>query len=206
MKLNFTFTLNFPKQWNCQFLNFSQMWYVACPQDLMDFPLAGLIQPRTYFCYMFEESNMFQPKISTVLNNLLFALSLSCFLLKWKNEWDKKNAISPYLSKKGRWKSGIGLGQNILGILSHSWLKYSQAFYYCSFQQSTSAFLFKSTLQCWKTDKPKHSVLSVIPEGLRTWRNCVSQLEEEKNALSPCKMLYVVKLLAWYWSCSKLFS
>lgn len=138
----------------CQFLNFSQMWYVACPQDLMDFPLAGLIQPRTYFCYMFGEFNMFQPKISTVVNNLLFALSLSCFLLKWKNEWDKKNAVSPHLSKKGRWKNGIGLGQNTLGILSHLWLKYSQAVYYCSFeQQNTSAFLFKSTLQCWKTDK-----------------------------------------------------
>lgn len=50
----------------CQFLNFSQMWYVACPQDLMDFPLAGLIQPRTYFCYVFGDSNMYQSRIAAV--------------------------------------------------------------------------------------------------------------------------------------------
>lgn len=46
----------------CQFLNFSQMWYVACPQDLLDFSLAYLIQPRTYFCYVFGESNLFQSR------------------------------------------------------------------------------------------------------------------------------------------------
>lgn len=46
----------------CQFLNFSQMWYVACPQDLLGFSLADLIQPRTYFCYVFGESNLFQSR------------------------------------------------------------------------------------------------------------------------------------------------
>lgn len=46
----------------CQFLNFSQMWYVAHPQDLLDFSLTDLLQPRTYFSCVLEESNLFQSR------------------------------------------------------------------------------------------------------------------------------------------------
>lgn len=36
----------------CQFLNFSQMSYVACPQDLLDFSLVALGQPKVYSFYV----------------------------------------------------------------------------------------------------------------------------------------------------------
>lgn len=49
----------------CQFLNFSQMWYVAFPQDLLDFSLADFVQPRTSFCCVFGESNLFQSRVKS---------------------------------------------------------------------------------------------------------------------------------------------
>lgn len=60
----------------CQFLNSSQMWYVACPQDLLDFSLTDFTQPRAYSCYVFGESNLLQSRTKSATEQFIICIYL----------------------------------------------------------------------------------------------------------------------------------
>lgn len=92
----------------CQFLNFSQMWYVACPQDLLDFSLTDLMQPRTYYSCVFEESNLFQSRTKTATEWFTACIYLYAILYS-ERVVEEKNAISLYLRYKRKAKSGSNL-------------------------------------------------------------------------------------------------
>lgn len=75
----------------------------------MDFPLAGLIQPRTYFCYVFGESNMFQSRIATVTEKFISCI-IFILLLTQIEEWvgQEECRLSFLKVKKEGEKVGVG--------------------------------------------------------------------------------------------------
>lgn len=91
----------------CQFLNFSQMWYVACPQDLLDFSLAYLIQFISVISL--ENPTCSNPELSLQLNSLLLAFIFILLLTQiegWVGQEECHLSLFKVQKKGKKWEYG----------------------------------------------------------------------------------------------------